>query len=369
MARATLRKGSQGDDVKHLQTVLNKNGYNLTVDGIFGDKTLAAVQEYQKKNGLSVDGEVGVNTWTSLSKNGGLASDVDFSYDQFKTPTYTESESVTNTRKKWEDAEKAIAGYGDFKFSREEDLGNIMQSILDNKKFSYDLNGDALYQQYKDKYTQQGKMAMRDTMGQAAAMTGGYGNSYAQAVGNQAYQASLDNLNDIVPELYQMAYDRYNQERQDMYNKYGMLSGERENQYGLWLDGLNRAISDRAYYADLHNAERNFDYGKYYDDLKFAYGKYLDDKSYAYNNYANAVANEGKSGGTKEETVGNSNNPNDPAMYSNWTLSDWMGYFIGIRDDGGLAAAEDEFFKLEEAGIIPREVKDTVLEAIRGIRG
>ena len=72
-------------------------------------------------------------------------------------------------------------------------------------KFSYDLNGDALYQQYKDKYIQQGRLAMQDTIGQASAMTGGYGNSYAATAGNQAYQAHLQNLNDIVPQLYQMA--------------------------------------------------------------------------------------------------------------------------------------------------------------------
>ena len=67
--------------------------------------------------------------------------------------------------------------------------GQQMQEALDairkRKKFSYDLNGDALYQQYKDKYVQQGKQAMQDTMGQAAALTGGYASTYGQAVGQQ----------------------------------------------------------------------------------------------------------------------------------------------------------------------------------------
>ena len=71
--------------------------------------------------------------------------------------------------------------------------GQQMQEALDairkRKKFSYDLNGDALYQQYKDKYVQQGKQAMQDTMGQAAALTGGYGSTYGQAVGQQQYDA------------------------------------------------------------------------------------------------------------------------------------------------------------------------------------
>ena len=50
---------------------------------------------------------------------------------------------------------------------------------LNREKFQYDVNEDALYHQYKDLYTMQGQQAMVDTMGQAATLTGGYGNSYA----------------------------------------------------------------------------------------------------------------------------------------------------------------------------------------------
>lgn len=61
-----LRKGSRGEDVKTLQQALNKNGYDLTIDGIFGAKTEEAVRDYQKKHDLSVDGVVGAKTWTML---------------------------------------------------------------------------------------------------------------------------------------------------------------------------------------------------------------------------------------------------------------------------------------------------------------
>lgn len=49
-----------------MQTALNKYGYNLTVDGIFGIKTETAVRNYQAKNDLSVDGVVGAKTWSKL---------------------------------------------------------------------------------------------------------------------------------------------------------------------------------------------------------------------------------------------------------------------------------------------------------------
>ena len=64
---STIRYGSRGDDVKALQNALNAAGYSLDVDGIFGSKTQAAVKQYQKSQGLTVDGIVGKNTWGALS--------------------------------------------------------------------------------------------------------------------------------------------------------------------------------------------------------------------------------------------------------------------------------------------------------------
>ena len=63
---ATLSYGSKGSDVSNLQQLLNSKGYNLSVDGIFGDKTLAAVKSWQQKNGYTVDGLVGPNTLRRL---------------------------------------------------------------------------------------------------------------------------------------------------------------------------------------------------------------------------------------------------------------------------------------------------------------
>ena len=67
--RRTLRKGAKGEDVVFLQTRLIQLGYDLTpygADGSFGNKTLAAVKEFQRKNGLTADGVVGPATWATL---------------------------------------------------------------------------------------------------------------------------------------------------------------------------------------------------------------------------------------------------------------------------------------------------------------
>lgn len=292
MARTQIQYGSQGNDVKTLQEILNKNGYSLTVDGIFGAKTQAAVKDYQQKNGLTTDGIVGVKTWSAL--DGGSANgkiDIPkFEYGDFSYKDYEEGDTVTDAK----DALDAQLSQkpGEYTSQWGATLDSTIREILNRKDFSYDFNGDALYQQYKDKYIKQGKMAMQDTIGQASAMTGGYGNSYAQSVGNQAYQASLEKLNDVVPELYQMAYDRYIQEGQDLYNQYAMLGDQENKDYGRYRDQVADWQTERDYLAGRYDSEREFDYGKYADDRNFNYGMYSDDKSYAYQDHRNSIADQ-----------------------------------------------------------------------------
>jgi hypothetical protein len=91
-------------------------------------------------------------------------------------------------------------------------------------------------------------------------MTGGYGNSYSQSVGQQAYDARMDELNNVIPELYQMAYDKYNQEGQDLYNQYALLSAEEENDY-------QREIDERNFNYQREIDERNFNYQVEQDKL------------------------------------------------------------------------------------------------------
>lgn len=153
-------------------------------------------------------------------------------------------------------------------------LQDAMNRIQNREKFSYDLNGDALYQQYKDRYINQGRLAMMDTLGQASALTGGYGNSYASTAGNQAYQGYLTKLNDVVPQLYQMAYDKYDREGQDLYNQYNMINNAYNQEYGQYRDALNDWNNNYNRLNDAYNTERNLDYGQYSD----AYGR-------AWNNY------------------------------------------------------------------------------------
>lgn len=103
-------------------------------------------------------------------------------------------------------------------------LNSLYNQIMGRGAFSYDLQGDPLYRQYADQYTQLGQQAMRNTQAQSAALTGGYGNSWASSAGSQAYQQYLDQLNSVIPSLYDRAYQAWKDEGDDLMTQYKLAA-------------------------------------------------------------------------------------------------------------------------------------------------
>lgn len=186
-------------------------------------------------------------------------------YDQNR-PVYSQSDAVRQAAEYLAQLEGNRPGaytsaYGD-------QIQQMLNNLLNRDKFNYDFATDPMYQQYAEKYQQQGKMAMRDTMGQAAALTGGYGNSYAQTAGQQTYQSYLQNLNDMIPELRNAAYQAYMNEGDTMRANLGMLQTQDATDYGRYRD----TVSD------------------YRDDLNYHYNRFSDMSAAEYNRYQNDSA-------------------------------------------------------------------------------
>ena len=237
---AQLSLGSNDKkSVQQLQTLLNQNGAQLQVDGIFGQKTDAAVRQYQKTNGLQVDGIVGPKTWSAL-----LAQEeetlVSTPADQAKTAWQTHLENTP----------------GDFVFGDQALLDLAQKAYAERESFAYDPNADGLYQYYKDMHTRQGKQAMEDTMGVAMAKTGGYSNSYAQLAGQQAYNSYLQQLGEVMPELYELAYEKYSDETARLKKNYEDLAKQKA-----------QAQEDHLAQQKAHTAEAEDLYDKYQDAL------------------------------------------------------------------------------------------------------
>ena len=246
--------GSQGSAVRQLQSELNKRGYSLDEDGIFGKKTRSAVRDYQKKNGLTmVDGIAGDETWGSLlsaptaaerAVQAAAAAEAAAPRAEVTGSTakrlqelergYTPSDDVTAARA-YRDSVAALEP-GAYQSRFEDRLQELYDQIAGREAFDYDPEEDEAYQRYARLYAARGAAAMEDTLGKAAALTGGYGSSYAQGAGQQAYNGYLQELAALVPELRQAALAEYRQEGQALTARYSMLAQQEKNDYARWQD-------------------------------------------------------------------------------------------------------------------------------------
>ena len=159
------------------------------------------------------------------------------------------------------------------KTSYSDQVREMMDKIMNREKFSYDVDTDPLFQQALASAMNSGKQAMQDTIGQASALTGGYGSTYATSAGNQAYNSFIEDAYDNLPQYYQMAKEAYQMEGDEMYRQFGMVSELDDKEF-------NRNIA--AYDATYQH--RNQLYNE-------AYGQYRDEKSDAFS-MANLELNE-----------------------------------------------------------------------------
>ena len=241
--------GSQGDAVRQLQSELNKHGYQLDEDGIFGSKTKAAVRDYQKKNSLRLDGIAGDETWGSLLSSPAAAAEetvsVPVARPSAKTAQalagleqgYTPSEDVTAAQA-YRDSVAALRPDA-YASAYEQQLAALYQELAGRQPFSYDPETDGAFARYAKMYRQKGRAAMEDTMGQTATLTGGYASSYAETAGQQAYERYMQELMAMLPEFQEQAQKTYDREGQALREQYDLLNKQEKQRYDRWQDDLS----------------------------------------------------------------------------------------------------------------------------------
>ena len=149
-------------------------------------------------------------------------------------------------------------------------MDSILAEINGQKPFQYSVNQDALFQSLSDYYTQQAKQASLNAQGQAAGLTGGYGNSAAQAAGSQAYQQALLPLYDRAMDTARFAYDVYQGNQADRYNRLQALQSMDETAYGRNRDELGDWEREREYQTGRYDTETDREMQAYYNDLDYA---------------------------------------------------------------------------------------------------
>ena len=134
-------------------------------------------------------------------------------------------------------------------------INSLMDQIQNRDKFSYDVDQDMLFQQYLASSMASGKTAMQDTIGQASALTGGYGSTYATSAGNQQYNAYIQDAYNNLPEYYSLALEAYNMEGEEMYKQLSMLNDADNTEYQRTYNSWNANFSNaQQMYANEYQA-------------------------------------------------------------------------------------------------------------------
>lgn len=224
------------------------------------------------------------------------------SFDGGKAPTY-QNQYAGDIADLWEQQKN----YGSYDYGKDAPVYNnryddtiqdLIQGILNREDFSYDPATDPLYQNYRKQYTREGQRATADTLGAAAAASGGIPSSYATTAAAQAGNYYAAQMTDKIPELYQLAYNQYLNDYNMQLSDLGVVQGAEQSDYDKYLNELNQFNTDRAFdynaWLDEYNMTKDqlqtaqgleqLDYTKYLNELQqfntdreFNYGQLLDE--------------------------------------------------------------------------------------------
>lgn len=250
-------------------------------------------------------------------------------------------------------------------------IQDLLGQIVNREAFSYDPATDPLYGQYRKQYAREGQRATADALGAAAAASGGIASSYANTAAAQAGNYYAAQMTDKIPELYQLAYNKYLSDYNMKLSDLGAVQGAEQSDYDKFLNELQQYNTNRAFdynaWLDEYNMINNnlqtasgleqLEYTKYLNDLnqyntdrEFNYGVLLDEinsqtaeRNEAMNK-ALTAAEYGDYSFLQDMGINTANNPTDwERQYNLALLAAEYGDFSGLQalginpDAAGLA--------------------------------
>lgn len=223
----------------------------------------------------------------------------------------------------------------EFKSQFQPKIDEILNNLSTRKGFSYDVTNDAYYNQLKNKAMATGKMNMQNAMGQAVANTGGFGNSYAQTVGQQAYNQSIIDLQNRVPELMQMAYNNYQNEGADMLSRLNMYQTQDNADYSKHKDKVSDWQTEQSRLTDLLLNLQQLDRSAFDSDRSFNQSAWEFAENQRYNSWNDSES--------RKQAQINAENANNLAKWN----QQWSNYWNGQNQTAtNKANALDMLYKL-----------------------
>lgn len=266
-------------------------------------------------------------------------------------------------------------------------IQDLLGQIVNRKDFSYDPENDQLYSQYRKQYTREGQRATQDALGAAAAASGGIPSSYAVNAAAQAGDYYASQMTDKIPELYQLAYNKYMNDYDMKLSDLGAVQGAEQSDYDKFLNEMQQYNTNRAFdyqaWMDEYNRINNdlqtasgleqLDYTKYLNDMNqfntdrsFNYGQLLDEvnnqtarRSEAMNK-ALTAAELGDNSFLNNLGINTDNNPTDyERRYQLAQLAAQYGDYSGLRELG----INPDAAALNKFNTTPQETETTGLSA------
>lgn len=158
---------------------------------------------------------------------------------------------------------------------------DLLDRILNREDFSWSKETDPQWSSYKKSYLREGDRATANALAKASAASGGRPSSYAVNVATQAGDYYATKLNDVIPTLYQQAYERYLDEYNMKLKDLNAINQQEQLDYAKYLDRLGQFNTDRGFayqnYADDYDRLRSqladvqgqdqIDYARYLDEV------------------------------------------------------------------------------------------------------